>query len=915
MIEGKYQYFAFISYKREDEKWAKWLQHRLEHYKLPSNLNGRKDLPKEIRPVFKDTSELMPGNLPEQIRQALELSKYLIVICSSRSAKSEWVNKEVETFISTGRTSNIIPFIIEGRAFADIPEEECFPLALRQLPEEQEILGTNINEMGRDAAAIKVVARMFDIRFDELWQRHKREQRLLRRIIAVATAAFILCVLGVSAWIWHQNVQLSQANYNIQISQSKFMAEKVIDLVDEDNVFLACLLSLEVLPKDLKSPNRPYTPEAEYALRTATQHDHAIIKRHTTWFNSAVFSPDGKSIVSSSADNTIEIWDAATGAQVGQPMEGHTDVVNSAAFSPDGKYIVSASDDNTIRIWLAETGTQAVEPLQGHTDIVNSAVFSPDGKHIVSASDDNTIRIWEAKTGAQIVEPLQGHADDVNFAAFSPDGKYIVSASDDNTIRIWDAKTGAQMGEPLQGHTLWVKYAVFSPDGKYIVSASADNTIRIWDAGTGEPVKSPIGYSYIPYAVFSPNGKYILYDIDVIWNVETWEPMYGPIEYDDFLGAIEMNCSSTGACRYSFSQDGIRFVWESGDIIRISDIMRREKGLTLRGHTIYSNDVNSAASIPYASYVNTAAFSPDNKYVISASNDKTIRIWEAETGAQVGEPLQGHTDHVNSAAYSPTSKYIVSASNDKTIRIWEAKTGAQVGEPLQGHTDVVNSAAFSPDGKYIVSASNDNTIRIWDVKTRVQVGEPLQGHTDVVNNAVFSPDSRYIVSASNDNTLRIWDVKTRAQVGEPLQGHSDDVRSAAFSPDGKSIVSASADNTIRIWDAETGEQVGEPLRGHTAYVQSAAFSPDGKYIVSASLDFTVRIWDAKTGIQVNKPIQGHTTAHSASFSSDGKQIVWTEGEAIHIKDFPPLQDLIDQTRERFKGRKLTTEERKKYYLE
>ena len=148
-----------------------------------------------------------------------------------------------------------------------------------------------------------------------------------------------------------------------------------------------------------------------------------------------------------------------------------------------------------------------------------------------------------------------------------------------------------------------------------------------------------------------------------------------------------------------------------------------------------------------------------------------------------------------------------------------------------------------------------------------------------------------------------------------MQGHSDDVRSAAFSPDGKFIVSASADNTIRLWDAETGEQVGEPLRGHTAYVQSAAFSPDGKYIVSASLDFTVRIWDAKTGIQVNKPIQGHTTAHSASFSSDGKQIVWTEGEAIHIKDFPSLQDLIDQTRERFKGRKLTSEERKKYYLE
>ena len=158
MIDEKYQYFAFISYKREDEEWAKWLQHKLEHYKLPSNLNGRTDLPKEIRPVFKDTSELMPGNLPEQIHQALELSKYLIVICSPRSANSEWVNKEIETFISMGRTANVIPFIIDGKAFADNSEDECFPLALRQLPKEQEILGANINDFGSGMSVNSVVA-------------------------------------------------------------------------------------------------------------------------------------------------------------------------------------------------------------------------------------------------------------------------------------------------------------------------------------------------------------------------------------------------------------------------------------------------------------------------------------------------------------------------------------------------------------------------------------------------------------------------------------------------------------------------------------------------------------------------------------------------------------------------------------
>lgn len=118
-----------------------------------------------------------PGNLPQQIHDALEQSQHLIVICSPRSAQSEWVNREVETFMEMDKTDKIIPFIIEGTAFSKNPETECFPKALRDLPEEQEILGSNINEMGRDAAAVKVVAQMFGLKFDELWQRWERKKK------------------------------------------------------------------------------------------------------------------------------------------------------------------------------------------------------------------------------------------------------------------------------------------------------------------------------------------------------------------------------------------------------------------------------------------------------------------------------------------------------------------------------------------------------------------------------------------------------------------------------------------------------------------------------------------------------------------------------------------------------------------
>ena len=156
-MEQKKEYYAFISYKREDEQWAKWLQHKLEHYRLPANLNGRTDLPREIRPVFRDTSELNPGNLPQQIHDALSSSQHLIVVCSPNSAKSKWVNLEIETFIAMGKQDCIIPFIVDGHPYAENPTEECFPPAIRNLPKEQELLGANINEMGRDAAAIKTV--------------------------------------------------------------------------------------------------------------------------------------------------------------------------------------------------------------------------------------------------------------------------------------------------------------------------------------------------------------------------------------------------------------------------------------------------------------------------------------------------------------------------------------------------------------------------------------------------------------------------------------------------------------------------------------------------------------------------------------------------------------------------------------
>jgi WD40 repeat protein len=266
--------------------------------------------------------------------------------------------------------------------------------------------------------------------------------------------------------------------------------------------------------------------------------------------------------------------------------------------------------------------------------------------------------------------------------------------------------------------------------------------------------------------------------------------------------------------------------------------------------------------------VASAAFRSDGRFIVTAGNDGTARIWNAESGASV-HVLRGHGGRVLGAAFSPNGTLVVTAGADGTARIWDARSGASVRILYHGG-DRVFRALFSPAGTLVVTAGSDGTARIWDAESgkRLRV---LRGHTGYVRSAAFSPDGRLIVTAGDDGTARIWDAKSGASV-HVLAGHTGPVQSAIFSPNGRLVVTAGADGTAGIWDVDTGKRL-RVLRGHTGLVQSATFSPNGRLVVTASADRTARVWDAESGRSLTV-LRGHGDAvESATFSANGELIV------------------------------------------
>lgn len=583
---------------------------------------------------------------------------------------------------------------------------------------------------------------------------------------------------------------------------------------------------------------------------------------HTGEVSDCAFSPDGKILVTASADKTIKLWDIYTGVEIAT-FTGHKYEIYCCDYSPVAKLLITAGGyDPDLRLWDTKMG-KLKTVLAGHQDGVLCCAFSPDGQTIVSGSMDRSVRFWDVESGVEIRKLTNlGVVSSIVFSQdgrmiafinneemrvriiftksyrqkavfssstsfysscdFSPDGNILAAGNEVGQVEFWDIQSKA-IRMTLACHKKPVSTCSFSPDGQTLVTGGEDDEIKLWHADTGALIGVFYGHSgMVSSCIFSPDGEMIV----------------------------------------STSYDQLVKVWNAED----------EKGeLIFTGHTGEIGDF---------------AFVADDHLALSMCSDNTFRLWDYRVGKEL-LVLSGWIDSSKTGEIAFNGRVLACAGSDRIFKLRDIFSEDLVFQ-LPDHHYLMPS--FSPDGQLFAAINwHDWRVEVWNIGTQTQVSL-LQGHTNTIYSFEFSPDGKFITTSSEDGSIRVWEVET-GKTCNTFSKNSDPVEYACFSPDGLTLAAVCGDE-ILTWDILTGR-----LIFHTEckkdFVIGLSFTADAKHIVLTGRKW-IQVNDARTGLMKSVVLRPNWVSwagrdfwtdeevKSCTLSPDGRLLAYAREENLVV---------------------------------
>lgn len=572
-------------------------------------------------------------------------------------------------------------------------------------------------------------------------------------------------------------------------------------------------------------------------------------------FNAVKFLPDGREVITGREDGHVDTWDLEAGKTV---RSWPTDQpVRDLIVSPDGKTLALCCSQlrnapNMVSLRNIEMGERLRIPdfeanISWDAPFERTLGFSPDSQTVfvtlngslraTRISDGTTI--WSLEPKAPSIDPDTPRPRPEASFALSPDGSRLAVGSSDG-LHVLDANTGKI---ELEINSDWSVGALrWSPDGTLLASSprfesnlgNGESITTIWDATTGKRKTVVDGDDTLDFGSGSdPNKREITtrWGSSVMrWNLETGRESKG---FDSENSWNSKSITTSG-----------QILNLNGSVLALTDF-RTEKTLEFGGDTMLD-----------------LTFSPDGRTVATAGADGTIRIFDAASAQDLGNPITA-SGYTFSLAFSPDGSKLAATSGNE-VYVLDATTGRklqtlngedadrdrkvrqdyrrQISDP--GLRGFARCLAWSPDGKILAVGYQARGIALWDV-AGATVTKRLFGHTNWVLSLAWRPDGKQLASTAGDATVRFWDVNRGISVSAPLLG-AKFVRAVAYSPNGRALASAAGDGIVTVWDAINAKP-SKQLRGHTAAATSLAWSPDGAQLVSGSSDRTLRVWDVSNG--------------------------------------------------------------------